>query len=113
MFCAMSMLSMLKRLFRAAEEMYQDEQVPKPKKPAAKKPAAKKPASAAKKPAAAAKKPAAAKRKKPASVSHSAQIYGEQSIFANPSAMFYPVPQQIRQISHKRSDSGFYPEACA
>ena len=104
MFCAMSMLSMLKRLFRAAEEMYQDEQVPKPKKPAAKKPAAKKPASAAKKPAAAAKKPAAAKRKKPASVSHSAQIYGEQSIFANPTAMFYPVPEQIRQM---RTLSGY------
>lgn len=115
MFCEMSMLSMLKRLFRAAEEAYQDEQLPKPKKPAAKKPASKKPASAAKKPASAAKKPAAKKpasaakkpssaRRKPGTASHSAQIYGEQSIFANPSAMFYPVPQQIRQM---RTLSGY------
>ena len=113
MFCVMSMLSMLKRLFRAAEEAYQDEQLPKPKKPAAKKPAAKKPAAkkpasaakkpAAKKPASAAKKPSSA-RKKPGTASHSAQVYGEQSIFANPSALFYQVPQQIRQM---RTLSGY------
>ncbi len=109
MCCEMSIRSMLKQLFKAVESAYQDEPLPKPKKPAAKKPAAKKkPASAAKKPAAkkpaaAAKKPSAAK-KKPGTASHSAQIYGEQSIFANPSALFYQVPQQIRQM---RTLSGY------
>ena len=113
MFCAMSLLDKLGKLFSITLAEFHDEQIPKPKKPAAKKPAAKKPAAkkpasaakkpAAKKPASAAKKPASAK-KKPGTASHSAQVYGEQSIFANPSALFYQVPQQIRQM---RTLSGY------
>ena len=92
----MGMLNLLKKLFKAAGGTFGEPQpaASKPKrKPAAKKPAAKKPA---------AKKPAASKRK--GTASHSAQVYGSETIFANPMAALTPVPAQIRQM---RSLSGY------
>lgn len=99
----MSMMSLLKRLFRAAGEAYLDEKLPasKPRQSASgsrKKPAAKKPASAARKPA------SQSARRKTGTASHSAKVYSDQSILANPAGMFTPVPQQLRQM---RTLSGY------
>ncbi|MBQ9906713.1 MAG: TerB N-terminal domain-containing protein [Oscillospiraceae bacterium] len=99
----MSMMSLLKRLFRAAGEAYLDEKLPasKPQQSASgsrKKPAAKKPASAARKPA------SQSARRKTGTASHSAKVYSDQSILANPAGMFTPVPQQLRQM---RTLSGY------
>ena len=99
----MSMMSILKKLFRAAGEAYLDEKLPatRPRKPAAsgRKPAAKKPASAAKKPSS-----QTANRRKTGTASHSATVYSDQSILSNPMAKFTPVPQQLRQM---RTLSGY------
>ena len=99
----MSMMSLLKQLFRAAGEAYLDEKLPdsRRRKPASsgRKPAAKKPASAAKKPAS-----QTARRRKTGTASHSATVYTDQSILANPTGAFTPVPQQLRQM---RSLSGY------
>ncbi|MCQ2408283.1 MAG: TerB N-terminal domain-containing protein [Oscillospiraceae bacterium] len=92
----MSMLNLLKKLFKAAGGTFGEPQptASKPKrKPAAKKTTSKKPAAA---------KSAASKRKSTAS--HSAQVYGSEAIFANPAAVLTPVPAQIRQM---RSLSGY------
>ena len=87
----MSMMSLLKKLFRAAGDAYLDEKLPasKPRKPAAsgRKPAAKKPAASAKKPAS-----QTAKRKKTGTASHSATVYSDQAILSNPMAKLMPVP---------------------
>ena len=99
----MSMMSILKKLFRAAGEAYLDEKLPasRPRKPAAsgRKPAAKKPASAAKKPSS-----QTANRRKTGTASHSATVYSDQSILSNPMAKFTPVPQKLRQM---RTLSGY------
>ena len=99
----MSMMSILKRLFRAAGEAYLDEKLPasRPRQSASgsrKKPAAKKPASAARKPA------SQSARRKTGTASHSAKVYSDQSILANPAGMFTPVPQLLRQM---RTLSGY------
>ncbi|MBR5363722.1 MAG: TerB N-terminal domain-containing protein [Oscillospiraceae bacterium] len=99
----MSMMSLLKRLFRAAGEAYLDEKLPasKPRQSASgsrRKTAAKKPASAARKPA------SQSARRKTGTASHSAKVYSDQSILANPAGMFTPVPQQLRQM---RTLSGY------
>ena len=100
----MSMMNILKKLFRAAGEAYLDEKLPasKPRKPASsakRKTAAKKPASPSKRPAS-----QTANRRKTGTASHSAKVYSDQSILSNPMAMFTPVPQQLRQM---RTLSGY------
>ena len=98
----MSMMSILKRLFRAAGEAYLDEKLPASgrRRPASsgRKPAAKKPASASGKPA------SQQARRKTGSASRSAKVYGEQAIPAGQSGMFTPVPQMLRQM---RTLSGY------
>ncbi len=100
----MSMMNILKKLFRAAGEAYLDEKLPasKPRKPASsakRKTAARKPASPSKRPAS-----QTANRRKTGTASHSAKVYSDQSILSNPMAMFTPVPQQLRQM---RTLSGY------
>lgn len=101
----MSMLSVLKKLFRAAGEAYLDEQIPasqrrktstSSRKTTARKPAARKTTSTNRK--------TASNRRKPGKVTTSSQIYGEQSIYANPSALMTLVPAMIRQM---RTLSGY------
>ena len=100
----MSMMNILKKLFRAAGEAYLDEKLPasgarRPASSARRKPAAKKPASPSKRPVS-----QTANRRKTGTASHSAKVYSDQSILSNPMAAFTPVPQQLRQM---RTLSGY------
>ena len=76
----MSMMNILKKLFRAAGEAYLDEKLPasgarRPASSARRKPAAKKPASPSKRPVS-----QTANRRKTGTASHSAKVYSDQSI---------------------------------
>ena len=99
----MSMLSVLKRLLRAAGEAYLEEQKPAAQRrnttaSSGRKPAARRSSSAKKSTA------PARSRRKAATVSSSAQIYGEQSIPGRPAVTMYQVPEMLRRM---RTLSGY------
>lgn len=98
---SVSMLGILKKLFQATGEGYADERIPASnrRKPASGTSPSRRPSSGKRKSGT-----ASAARRKTGTVSSSAQIYGEQSIFANPAARMYQIPQQIRQM---RTLSGY------
>lgn len=97
----MSMLGILKKLFQAAGEGYADESIPasKRRKPASGTSPSRRPPTGTRKSGT-----ASSNRRRTGTVSSSAQIYGEQSIFANPAVRMMQIPQQIRQM---RTLSGY------